>query len=190
MNESVLEVFIKKRQMLDGKWREMASKKPVLSTRTITFAGLLIAMNVVLNLFVIPIGNIIELSVAFLPILYAGYYFGPWIAGAIGVIGDVLGFIVRPAGFFFIGFTFNAFISGVIYGYILHNKPVTWKRVATAVIVQNVIVSVILTPIWLQIMYGTALLSIPRLIRVVIMVPIEIVLSYFMLTRFNYRMEK
>ncbi|UUX33572.1 folate family ECF transporter S component [Fundicoccus culcitae] len=168
----------------------MNSNKPRLSTRTITFAGLLIALNVVLNLFVLPIGNIIEITIAFLPILYAGYYFGPWIAGVIAVIGDVLGFIIRPAGFFFIGFTFNAWVSGMIYGYILHNKPVTWKRVAVAVIVQNLIVSVILTPIWLQIMYGTALLSVPRLIRVVIMVPIEIALAYFMLNRFDYRMEK
>lgn len=168
----------------------MTNHQRILSTRTITFAAVLIALNVVLNLFVIPIGNIIELSIAFLPILYAGFFFGPWIAGVIGVIGDIIGFIVRPVGFFFLGFTFNAFISGVIYGYVLHNKPVTWKRVATAVIIQNIIVSLILTPIWLQMMYGTALITVPRLIRTVFMLPIEIILSYYMLTKFTYRMEK
>lgn len=165
----------------------MNKRVRVLSARTITLAGLLIALNVVLNLFVIPIGNIIEITIAFLPILYAGYYFGPWIAGSIGVIGDVLGFIVRPAGFFFPGFTLNAFVTGLIYGFVLHQKPVTWKRVIVAVALQNLVVSVILTPIWLQMMYGTALLSIPRLIRVVIMLPIEVILAYFMLKRFNIR---
>lgn len=167
----------------------MSNVREMLSTKVVTTAGVMIALNVILNLFVLPIGNIIEVSFAFIPILFAGYLLGPVIAGAVGTIGDLLGFIIRPAGFFFPGFTFNALMSGVIYGLFLYNKPITLKRVAIATIVERVVISVILTPIWLQMMYGTALFSVPRIIKVIVMLPIEILLSYQLLKKFSYRME-
>lgn len=69
-------------------------------------------------------------------------------------------------------------IAAAIYGIFLHKKPVTLRRVAITVLVVDIIVSLILTPIWLNIMYQTNLFAIPRIIKTMILYPINVGLLY------------
>lgn len=107
--------------------------------------------------------------------------YGP-IAGAVaGAVGDVLGFIVSPNGGFFPGFTLSAFITGLIYGLLLYKRPVSVKRAALAEGIIIVVCNLILTPIWLSMLYGTDLIAIPRIIRNIIMFPVHMALTYSVL---------
>ncbi|MGM0123138.1 hypothetical protein IGI37_000504 [Enterococcus sp. AZ194] len=141
--------------------------------RVLSFSAILIALNVVLNMFNVDFGRTIQVSFAFLAIVINGYFFGPAIAGCSAIIGDVLGFILNPSGFFFPGFTFSAYVSGLLYGVGFHKKPITLKRVIIVMIIKTIIFSFILTPLWLKMMYGTSLFAVPRAIKAIAMFPIE-----------------
>lgn len=159
-------------------------------TKKLAVTGLFVAMNLVLNQVTIPIGTTMEIGFAFLPIALIGYLFGPLTAGLSGVIADILGFMLRPAGFFFPGFTLNAFISGILYGLFLHRKTITLWRVALLRLVNTIIISLILTPTWLYIMYETPLVTLPRIIKAVVKYPVDVALLYLILTAFVKIVEK
>ena len=80
--------------------------------------------------------------------------FGPIKAGICYAIGDVLGMLIFPSGMYFPGFTLSAFITGVLYGLILHNREVTTKRAFLAALAVLCSITVVLNTLWLYIMMG------------------------------------
>ncbi|WP_217588618.1 folate family ECF transporter S component [Lentibacillus saliphilus] len=156
-----------------------------VSTKQLTTTGVLIALNLVLNQLTISFGTMLEIGLAFLPIAVLAYMYGPMNAGIAASVADVFGFILRPNGFFFPGFTLNACIMGIIYGIILHKKKITLLRVALATLLVTIIVNLILTPIWLNIMYGSALFAVPRVVKAVLLYPVEVGLLYTLLANFK-----
>ncbi|WP_130838108.1 folate family ECF transporter S component [Lachnoclostridium sp. Marseille-P6806] len=62
------------------------------SPYALAYAGVLIAMNVVLSRLVsIPIGHSLRISVSSVPVMLGGLWLGPVFGGAIGFVGDMLG---------------------------------------------------------------------------------------------------
>ncbi len=156
-------------------------------TKILTTTSLFIALNLVLNQITVPIGPTIEIGFAFLPIAVLAYLYGPFNAGISAAIADVLGFLLRPSGFFFPGFTLNALLMGIIFGIFLHRKKITLQRIAFTVLLETIIVSIVLTPIWLNIMYETPLVTIPRIIKSAILYPINVGLLYIVLVNYVKR---
>ncbi len=146
--------------------------------RTLTGSALLIALAVIVDFFRLVISNLLEISFAFLAYAVAGILYGPIIAGMIGGISDILQYIVRPSGPFFPGFTLNAILSGFIFGLFLYKKKITVKRVAFAVLIEGIVVTLLLTPIWLSILYGAKIFALPRIIKFIIMFPLRVTLIY------------
>ncbi len=146
--------------------------------RTLTGSALLIALAVIVDFFRLVISNLLEISFAFLAYAVAGILYGPIIAGMIGGISDILQYIVRPSGPFFPGFTLNAILSGFIFGLFLYKKKITVKRVAFAVLIEGIVVTLLLTPIWLSILYGAKIFALPRIIKFIIMFPLRVALIY------------
>lgn len=165
--------------------RSLPTTYSKLSTKQLTTTGILIALNLVLNQMTVSFGNLLEIGFAFLPIAVLAYLYGPLHAGIAATIGDLIGFFLRPNGFFFPGFTLNALVMAVIYGLFLHNKKITLLRVALATLSVTIIVNLIMTPIWLNIIYGSPLFAVPRLIKCVILYPIEVGLLYTLLANFS-----
>lgn len=63
-----------------------------ISTKTLTYAAILIAMNVVLaRIVAIPIGPTLRLTVGSVPIILSGLWFGPVIGAICGGSGDFIG---------------------------------------------------------------------------------------------------
>lgn len=143
--------------------------------QTVAFSGLFIAMAAVLSFFKIPISNIIEIRFAIIPLAISGYMLGPLASGVIGGAADVIGYIVKPTGPFFPGFTISNVITGLIFGFMLHNKKVTLWRVLIAEILQAVIVGIFLNSIWLSILYGNAFPVVlgARIVKELIMIPVN-----------------
>lgn len=152
-----------------------------ISTKQLTITAALIAINLVLNQFTLAFGTLLEIGFAFLPIAILAYLYGPFNAGLASVVADTIGFILRPNGFFFPGFSLNALLLGIIYGIFLYKKEVTLVRVALATLVITVLLNLILTPIWLNIMFGSPLFAVPRMIKALLLYPVEVGLLYGLL---------
>ena len=106
-------------------------------TRTITNAGLLLAIQMVLSSYgVIEVTDSLKISLAHLAIAPTAILFGPVVAGIQGALSDVLGFMLKPTGPYFPGFTLTAALLGIIYGMLLYKtKRTTWQIIAARVIV-------------------------------------------------------
>lgn len=148
------------------------------NVRAITTCGMLLAVSVVLGFFKVPVTEIIELRFAFLPIACIGMLFGPVVGAETGMLSDILGYIVKPTGPFFPGFTISAIAQGIIYGLFFYKKEITVRRIILAQLTDTIIVSLILNPIWLSILYGNGFIAVftGRLIKTAVMFPINTVL--------------
>lgn len=154
------------------------SLKGLKNTQVLTGAAILTAMHVVLNQFTIPVSPTLHIGISFLPFALAGWLYGPAVGAAVGGIGDILAFFIRPNGLFFPGFTLNSALTGLIFGLFLYQKRLSLKNVMLAVLVQNSIVSMVLTPLWLYMMYETPLFVYARFLKTIILYPINVFLLY------------
>ena len=73
--------------------------------RVLTGAAMLLAVSVILSFFKIPLTEVMEIRFANIPVAVAGMLFGPGVGGAVGALSDILGYVVRPTGPYFPGFT-------------------------------------------------------------------------------------
>jgi ECF transporter S component (folate family) len=152
------------------------SYSEIKNVKSMTGSAMLTALNVILDFVRIVVSNLLEISFAFLALAVAGMLYGPVMAGIVGMIADVIAYFVKPNGPFFIGFTINSFLSGFIYGLFLYRKKITLKRVIAACLCETVVINFILTPIWLNMMYGTQLFTIVRIIKNIAIFPINVAL--------------
>ncbi len=151
--------------------------------RSLTGAGILAAVGTVLKFVSVPVGELLRISFTFLTTAIAGFMYGPLVAGMAAVVVDILGFLIRPTGAYFIGFTVSAFADGIIYGCWLWNRPVKLWRTLCACATSTVIISFLLNPMWLQLMYGKAFLAViaARIPTNLVLLPINTAMLFFLL---------
>lgn len=154
--------------------------------RVLTTAAMLAAIAVVLGFFKIPISNLIELRFQSFPIAISGALFGPIVGAIVGVISDVGGYIAKPTGAFFPGFTISAAITGIIFGLIIKSKSQKWAllgRIAIAMTINTIVTGLILNTLWLSMLYGNPfnIVFVARLPKELIMLPINIAILYVIL---------
>jgi len=137
-------------------WLIRSSTNEMKSVSTISVAGMLVAISVVLSFVKIVFSPVLEISFSFLPLAAGGLLYGPVVGGVMGMLSDVLGYFVRPNGPFFPGFTLNALISGALYGFFLYKKPVSLKRVIIVSALITVLINLLLNSVWFSMMYGDA----------------------------------
>ena len=151
--------------------------------RTLALAAMLSAVNLALNQFSIPVSAYLEISFDFLASAAAGYLCGPWVAAMSGVATDLLGYVLRPNGPYFPGFTLSALLLGIVYGLWYYRRPVQLRRVIACKLTVTVLFNFFLTPLWLHIMYGQAfvVLSSMRLVKNAVKFPVDVVLLMLVL---------
>lgn len=144
--------------------------------------GIMVAMHIVLARFLSINAWNMRIGFAFLPIFMTAYLYGPFPAATVGLVSDVLGATLFPTGKFFPGFTLNAILSGVIMGIFLYKKQ-DYKRIGAVTALEQLGISLWLTPLWLSILYGSPYfpLIVSRLPQIGIMLVIEPVLIFFFL---------
>ncbi|MDO4903066.1 MAG: folate family ECF transporter S component [Limosilactobacillus sp.] len=175
---------------------------PRFTTRRMTLAALLVALELILGKLSVGDPTILKFSFGFIATGLIGYYLGPWIGGIAMVVNDIIGnTILNTGNMFFPGFTFSAFVSGVIAGLFLYNQQITWKRVFIYEFFQILITNVFFTTLWLYLMSMTssstgsaftALLMI-RLPKEVITWPLEAIILMIIirqLARVNLNLER
>jgi riboflavin transporter len=162
-------------------------KLPVLA-----MTAMLTAVHSVLGFFTIMIGSFIKIGFSFLTIALAGMLYGPFTAGILGGIGDIINYLIKPTGPFFPGFTINGILTGIIYGLFFYKKNINIKRILLARICVIILVDLCLTTTWLSLLYGKAffILLPMRALKAVVMLPIETGLLYFLLTKITILTKK
>lgn len=156
------------------------SYQELTQVRTITLCAMFGAISVVLGYFTIQIGNFLKIGFSSLANELVHYLFGPVTGGIFGGMLDILKYIVKPTGEFFPGFTFNAILAGVIFGLITYKRPLSLVRVFAAKLAVILVCNVLLSTLWLSMLYGNAFMAIlpMRLLKNMIMWPIDSLLFY------------
>lgn len=154
----------------------MTTKK-YFTTQQLVMMGILIALNIILSRFLSISAWNLKIGFAFLPVVIAAIYLGPWQAALVGALGDFLGATLFPIAAYFPGFTFTACLVGFIYGCFLHKKQ-GWKQILSAVLITEIGGSLILNTIWISILFGSPLLPLitTRAFQVLVMILIDCVL--------------
>ena len=126
----------------------------------------------------IEVTDSLKISLAHLAIAPTAILFGPVVAGLQGALSDLLGFMLKPTGPYFPGFTLTAALLGVIYGLLLYKtKRTTWQIIAARVIV-CLFVNIGLNTVFLTMLYGPSrLATLPlRAFKNIVQLPIDCLL--------------
>ncbi len=150
--------------------------------KILTVAGMLTAIAIIAGFFKIAVSDILEIRFSTLPIAVAGAFLGPGAAAVVGAAGDIGGFLIRPTGPYFPGFTLSGALTGLIFGLCLHKKDGSSPgifRVISGVLINAVLVKMLLDSLWLSMLYGKggvwAVLSV-RFLKELVMIPVNIIL--------------
>ena len=155
-------------------------KVPVLAVCAM-FAALALILNSVAS---ISIGPYIKIGFSAIPNQLVDYLFGPVTGSLFAGILDIVKYVMKPDGAFFFGFTFNAMLAAFIYGCFYYKKKLTLRRVLLAKLIVVLVVNVLLSTLWLDMLYGKGFLVLlpARAVKNLIMWPIDSVI-FFALTR-------
>lgn len=156
-------------------------QKNTISTKKLVLLALMVALNVVLGRLSIQFTPEIRVSVfGFLPIALAGMLMGPVYGALTGAAGDILNFLLftHVFGPYFPGYTITALLSGLWYGYVLHDRKVNLVRAILCIVPVIVLGEMLLNSVWVYIMYNkTFWAKLPlRLLTNVVECPIKIAL--------------
>lgn len=137
------------------------SAKELTNVYSLVAIAMLLAIRIIVGIFanstMALFGNMVKLSINFLPISVAAAMFGPIAAGLVGGLGDILSFFINPAsgGAYFPGFTLNGILTGLILGIFLYKNNVNIKTVLISWTINAVFIEIFLSGYWLYFIYGT-----------------------------------
>lgn len=146
-----------------------------LNTKLVVTVGLLVAVHIVLSRFLSINAWNIKIGFAFVPVFLAAWLYGPVPAALVGGLGDFLGAVLFPIGPYFPGFTLSCALTGIIFGLLLH-KEQTLPRIVGAVVLNQFGVSLLLTTLWISILYGSPYeaLLLTRILQAALLAAVEL----------------
>ena len=149
-------------------------KKTKLTTEVIVITGFMIALAVVLSKLVSINISFLRIGFGFLPIAVLGILYGPVVA-AIGYgLADLIGAWLFPTGAFFPGFTVSAVLTGLIFGWVLYKKEVTFWRALLASALVCLVVNLLINTYWLTFIIGKGfkVLLASRAVKEIVAIPV------------------
>lgn len=160
-----------------------------LSTKKVAVLSLMIAIIVIFSRYIAIETQLMKFSFTFIPEAITGALFGPLWSMISNVIADFIGMWIAPKSQFFIGFTLNAAVTGLIYGYFCYKRPIHWQNIALACLLNALIVHLCLTPLWLHMMYKMPFWAmIPtRIVKECISIPLQIFILTFIMKRLPWK---
>ena len=89
-------------------------------------------------------------------------------------LADLIGAWLFPTGAFFPGFTVSAVLTGLIFGWVLYNKEVTFVRALLASALVCLIVNLLINTYWLTIIIGKGfnVLLASRAVKEIVAIPV------------------
>ncbi len=174
--------FVKELIALPKLFSESAKELKLLST--IVLCGFMGALSIILKMFAsIPFGPF-TITYAWIPNRIVDFMFGPSVGAVYGGAMDIIKFIMKPTGQFNLAYTAVAMIAGIIFGSILYKKPVSFMRIVFAQTIVKVFVNAGITTYLMAFERGEAFMVLmpARLIKNLIMIPVDSILLFIALT--------
>ena len=128
-----------------------------LTTKMLVTLALLSAIEVVLARFIVPMPSAtMRFSIEAVPIIVAGFLFGPVSGAAVGLVGDAVGCLFSGYGYNPV-FSVPPVLIGVCAGLMrgLLYKKVSYPRILAAFLPAVAVGSVLWQSYWLSFFYGT-----------------------------------
>jgi len=151
-------------------------------TKNMVICAFMAALAVVLSYTTsIEVGPYIKIGFSGLPNRIVEFLFGPITGCIFGGTLDILKYLIKPTGPFFFGFTFDAMLSGIIFGSLLYKKPLKIWRIVLAEFIVKLVVNCGLNTLWISMLYGKGFMVLlpARIIKNAIMLPIDSTIVYF-----------
>lgn len=137
--------------------------KRKVDTRRLVMLGLLVSLNVILTRFAsvrISMGGVegIRIGLGSFPVVFSGIFFGPLSGGAVGALGDLVGFFLNPMGVYMPHFTLSAALSGILPGmmirYLSREGEPGYMKLLIAIGTGQAVTSLFLVPWFLEMLFG------------------------------------
>ena len=183
---------------LGDEMRDEETLSPRKRTMKLVMCALLLSLAGVVSLVeIMPIQEM-KITFTFIFIALCGYLYGPATGMAFGASADIVGYMVNPAGgMLFPGFTVTALISGFFYGLVLNRehakngKLPTW-RIILAKALDTFVCNIILNTFCCSVLYGDTFIALlpARLIKNLIMLPVEALILVFIIAFFEKYTQK
>lgn len=159
------------------------SIKHINKLKTLVICGLLIALNCVLAIYSLDIGGYLKIGFGFVTIPAVSLMFGPITGCIVGMVQDIVSFIVRPTGAYLPMFTIIPGISGMIYGMFFYKKKITFGKVFLAKLIITVFVNILLNSIAMApiMSKGIAYYLPARIVKNLVALPFETIILYYFL---------
>jgi len=160
----------------------------LVGTKKMVYAGLLIAMGIVLKMFEISVTPNFRIGFTTVPTIFSGIVLGPIYGFMVGFLSDFIQFVIKSdGGAFHLGFTLTSALYGLIPGLVsmyVKNKNIELNlyHIIFIVVTCELICSIFLNTLFLVQMYGYATIAmIPqRFIKAVIMIFLDSGILYFL----------
>lgn len=162
-------------------WR--AATGEMKNIRMWVLAALITAIRIALKSVRIPIMENLYITAGFLPNALGSMIYGPVVAVFAALVSDTLGALLFPVGPYFPPWALIEISGSVLFALFLYRAPLSVWRVAASKLTVNLVCNILLTPIFLAWMQGTAavLTSLPRIAKNVLLFPLEAVLLTLLL---------
>lgn len=160
------------------------SGQGIKNVKTLVGTSLFVAMNAALGYFkIVVIPKMLEISFSSLALAACAFTYGPIMAGFAGIICDNIKYFLNPSGPYMPLFGLNEFLTGFIYGLFFYKKELTIKRVIAARLTVVLLINMLLTPLWLHMLYGNAFIVLvqARILKNILLFPIDVFLLYTVL---------
>ena len=159
-------------------WSDASKQKK--SIKVLASLSLLIALQIAISTFYIPITPTLRIFATFFVVAISSCISGPILAIAVAFITDILAYIIHPQGAYFIGYTISAMATAFIYAIFLYKTKITMIKLICAKILTNLLVNVMLGSLWNYILFSKAYIVYfgISLTKNIILLPFEILVLY------------
>jgi len=148
----------------------------VMKYRNLVEGALLIACSVIFSRFFsikVVIGGVdgVRIGLGTLPIILAGIRSGALQGARVGVFADIIGYFLNPGGAYMPHFTLTSALNGVLPAFLVGKKEkLNPFRIIMAVFITHLIISMVLVPYFLNILFGIPykVIFLPRLISFIL----------------------
>lgn len=138
--------------------------------------GILTGLAVLLSYVFAIQTPFVRITFGFLPIALAGAFYGPWKAGLVGAMDNLIGTTVIGTSIFFPGFTLSDFLTGFLFGWFFYHKEIRFPYVCVPFLLVMLLIHLGLNTLWLVIYYDKAASAIflSRVIKNLLCFPMEV----------------
>lgn len=112
--------------------------------------GILTGLAVLLSYVFAIQTPFVRITFGFLPIALAGAFYGPWKAGLVGALDNLIGTAIIGTSIFFPGFTLSDFLTGFLFGWFFYHKEIRFPYVCVPFLLVMLLIHLGLNTLWLS----------------------------------------